>query len=96
MWYILDEQNNPIRSCVRTFCLWSYNRDISVKQEYIGEVYISTVFLGLDNGLSYSKPLLWETMIIGGKHNMYRERYTSYENAVKGHEEAIELVKKQS
>jgi DNA-binding LacI/PurR family transcriptional regulator len=34
-----------------------------------------------------------ETMIFGGEHDQYQERYTSYEDAVKGHQIALNLIK---
>jgi hypothetical protein len=71
------------------------------------DVSVSTVFLGLDHSFaSYQpsegvwetfneggyKPVLWETMIFGGSHDQYQERYTSYADAVAGHEKAVQLV----
>jgi len=31
-------------------------------------------------------------MIFGGEHDQYQERYTSYEDALKGHQTALNLV----
>jgi len=96
MWYILDENNNPIKCSNREYRKWeSKNPNLkAVKQENIGDIYVSTVFLGLDHGHKKGIPVLWETMIFGGKHDQYQERYTSLEDAVKGHKIAVELIKK--
>jgi hypothetical protein len=51
------------------------------------------VFLGLDHAWDSDIPVLWETMIFGGEHDQYQERYTSYEDALKGHQTALNLVK---
>lgn len=67
-----------------------------IKQKYIGKVFVSTVFLGLDHRFGMSgDPILFETMIFGGKHDEYQERYTTYEGALKGHKKAVQLVKKE-
>ena len=53
---------------------------------------VSTVFLGLDHRfMSEGPPILWETMIFGPwwGHGEYQERYTSWEDAVAGHERAM-------
>jgi hypothetical protein len=31
-------------------------------------------------------------MIFGGEHDQYQERYTSYEDAVEGHQKAVDIV----
>jgi hypothetical protein len=55
-------------------------------------VQVSTVFLGLDHGYGHGDPILFETMIFGGEHNQYTERYSTYEQAEEGHKRAVELV----
>lgn len=60
-----------------------------------GEIRISTIFLGLDHSFGrHDDPVLWETMIFGGKHDQFQERYSSEEDARAGHEKARELVQK--
>lgn len=60
----------------------------------IGDVRVSTVFLGLDHSFGEGAPVLFETMIFGGEHDQYQDRYCSYDEAEKGHQEAINLVLK--
>ena len=95
MWYILDDNNNPIQKNVEEASKWIEDnpRKKIVKQENIGEIRISTVFLGLDHSFNEKTPVLWETMVFGGEHDGFQERYSSYEEAVKGHKEALMLVK---
>jgi len=95
MWYILDENNLPIKVSVFDAVDWLENNDdkVRLKQEHIGDIYISTVFLGLDHAFNGEIPLLWETMIFGGENDQYQERYSSYEDALDGHQKAVELVK---
>ena len=59
---------------------------------WLYEVKVSTVFLGLDHNWGDGPPLLFETMIFGGKHDQYQERYSTYEEAEAGHEEALKLI----
>jgi hypothetical protein len=96
-WYILDNNNNPIAKPTLEAVKWveDNNHRRVVKQEHIGDIFISTVFLGLDHSWNSDIPVLWETMIFGGEHDQYQERYTSHEDALEGHEKALELVNKQ-
>ena len=65
-----------------------------VASTVIGTVRISTVFLGLNhNFMGKGKPLIFETMVFGGKHDEYQERYSTYKEAEDGHREAVDLVR---
>ena len=95
-WYILDENNKPVKavSIMESAEQLEKNPERkAVKQEHIDDIFISTVFLGLDHAWDSDIPVLWETMIFGGEHDQYQERYTSYEDALKGHQTALNLVK---
>ena len=85
--------NNTIKcDNIEDYC---YHRKIQnkiVAKTNIKDAYISTVFLGMDYSLHGNPPLLFETMIFGGKHDDYTERYETWEQAVLGHEIAIKLV----
>lgn len=91
--YILDDNNNPIPcNDLITWGRWPHNRQ--VRNDIVGDVRVSTVFLGLDYsfGESNEHPILWETMIFGGEHDQYQERYSSLKMAIEGHEKALKLV----
>jgi hypothetical protein len=99
-YYILDENNIPVRSTVTDVFKWLENNPEkkAVKQDHVGDVFISTVFLGLDHSFPWDEdktPVLWKTMIFGGEHDQYQERYTSHKDALEGHKKALELVNKQ-
>lgn len=56
-------------------------------------IMVSTVFLGLDYRFGATgEPLVFETMIFGGEHDQYCERYSTWEEAEAGHKKAVELV----
>ena len=66
-----------------------------IAETFIGETRISTVWLGLDHGLSGGKPLIFETMIFGGPCDQDQWRYGSRTLAESGHWLAVDLVRSQ-
>lgn len=67
------------------------NRRVALDQ--CGDIVISTVFLGLDHRFSgKGPPLLFETLISGGEHSNEGWRYSSWEEAERGHKKACILV----
>ena len=58
-------------------------------------VRVSTVFLGLSHNFmdrDGSDPILYETMIFGGHHDMYQKRYRTRAQAMVGHAQAVALA----
>jgi len=100
LWYILDNNHKPVSKPVLEAAEWMEKNLERKKVAYHelkdlngDDVNVSTVFLGLDHSwLGYGKPVLWETMIFGGEHDQYQARYTTYEHALEGHQEALNLV----
>lgn len=74
---------------------WFDTADRHVMQEKIGEIRISTVFLGLDHSFTSDskRPLLFETMIFGGPLDQEMTRCSTWEEAEKMHREMVERVK---
>jgi len=72
------------------------NKERIVKQEDIDKVRISTVFLGIDYSFLFKEPpLLFETMIFGGKLNQKQDRYSTWDEAIEGHEKMKKRVEKE-
>ena len=96
-WYILDKENKPVRSTIVDCGKWLEENPErkAVKQDRIGDIFISTVFLGIDHAWDSDIPVLWETMIFGGEHDQYQDRYTSVEDALEGHKTALTLITKE-
>jgi hypothetical protein len=94
--YILNTRGTPVRenNLVR-WAKWfdcSENRVLKFDAPQRG-VRVSTVFLGINhNGSMRGRPLLWETMIFGGKHDGYCKRYASRADALAGHAIAVEMA----
>lgn len=58
------------------------------------DIMVSTVLLVLDHSFTTDgPPLIFETMVFGGEHNEYQERYATREQAEAGHAVAVKLVK---
>lgn len=66
--WILDEHGQPIPATMAQWCMM-YETPGSriVKQEWIGNVRISTIFMGLDHGFGSAIPILWETMTFSNR-----------------------------
>lgn len=94
--YILAaDGKTPVRSTLDEWMEW-YGKDDARRLGYdeVSGATVSTVFLGLDHRFGRGGvPILWETMIFGGEHDQYQERYTSYEDAIAGHARAIQRVR---
>lgn len=81
--YILDANGEPIRETdLLKWASW-FETNIArnlcvVKREQVGDAEISTVFIAMPPVISLMQPdkdpLLWETMIFGGDHDLYQER----------------------
>lgn len=97
MYYILDKNKKTI--LVHDFEEWcklfKYEDDSRrVGDTQIGDTRISTVFLGIDHSHFMGRPLLFETMIFSNNEdNGYQERYSTWEEAIEGHNKTVELVK---
>lgn len=73
---------------------WFETANRHVAQTMVGTVRVSTVFLGLDHNWKDSgDPILFETMIFGGPHDGYQERYSHWEEAECGHWQAVQLAR---
>lgn len=58
----------------------------------VGELRVSTVFLGLDHNFTgKGPPILFETMVFGGTLEEMGQRYHTEEEALKGHLEIVTL-----
>lgn len=56
------------------------------------QVFVSTVFTGINMNYHDGPPLTFETMIFGGKHDQYQERYATAAQAIEGHKKACKLA----
>lgn len=69
---------------------WFETAERKVELTERGDVSVSTVFLGLDHGFSFSHaetgpPIVFETLVFGGEHDGDMTRCSTWDEAVKGH-----------
>lgn len=65
-----------------------------VGNDKIGDVEISTVWLGLDHNFNdEGPPLIFESMIFGGNYDEEQHRYSTWAEAEEGHKKLVEKVK---
>ncbi len=104
MYYKLDENKNVVPGSLDECekILINENNEKIVKQEYIGNKFISTVFLPIDHGYprwsghtENYKPVVFETMIHDEEKDEwldYQDRYHTWQEAEEGHQKAIQWV----
>ena len=98
--YILNEKGEPVvEPDLLTWGRWLQDHDDLriVKQEWIENVRVSTVFLGLDyNWRLRGPPVLWETMTFSNSKKCHYEQDRcagSREQAMAMHQRMVERVK---
>ena len=66
-----------------------------IAETFVGNVRVSTVFLGIDHNFSPDDPMpiLFESMVFGGPHDETQERYYTEEEARLGHTDLVRLVR---
>jgi hypothetical protein len=91
-YYILE--GHEAKPCdAMTWGKWFEKNDRHVADEKIGDVRISTVFLGLNHSFDNGEPLLFETLVFGGELDQEMDRYFTWEQAETGHKKMVERVK---
>lgn len=97
--YVLDVRGEPRQEPdVIRWAEWyerAENRIVGTAQLPNG-VRVSTIFLGLDyRRPGMKEPVLWETMIFGGRHDRLSFRYTSGAHAARAHAALILVLQKE-
>ncbi len=92
--YILDGHKAVECNDLLKWAKWFEAADrIVAKTNISDEVTISTVFLGLNHNYGEGEPILFETMIFGGKHDKEMEQYSTWEQAEEGHKKWVDKLK---
>lgn len=88
--YILDKNNRAVKAELLEWAQWLETADRRVAWHKYEDIIVSTVFLGLDHSFNdEGPPLIFETMVFP---DTTTERYSTYEQAVAGHEAMCERV----
>jgi hypothetical protein len=90
---------------VQWMMLWRSLEYKIVKQDTIGRLFVSTVWLGMDHGFGFhSRPIIFETMVFETMvfdheeenarwRDIEQQRYCTEEEALAGHEEICDQVR---
>lgn len=91
--YILEGQTIVEADNLLTWAMWFEKADRTVNKTQIdtGEE-VSTVFLGINHQWGDGPPILFETMVFGGEFDEDQYRYSTWDEAVKGHNRVVETV----
>jgi hypothetical protein len=94
--YVLNEDGSPVpEPDVVQWSEWHTTHVTTLAWDEIGDALVSTIFLGIDMRPRFTSdgaPVLWESVIIGGKHEGTMQRYTSRDAALHGHQLMIARV----
>ena len=92
--YLLDENKKPYEVPLQESYKVYEDPDMKiVQQEKVGDSFVSTVFLGLDHSWGdQDGPILFETMIFDGHFDQFQRRYKTYDEALQGHKDTVEMV----
>lgn len=93
--YVLDG-HTPVPADLFAFGRWFESAERHVADARVAHPRVSTVFLGIDHHFGRATlehvPVLFETMIFGGPHDEYQERYETWDEAEAGHARAVALA----
>lgn len=97
--YILVDKK-PVEAELLEWAKWFEQKDVrrvAFDRLNNDSITVSTVFLGIDhNWGDDGPPVLFETMIFGGRmgvhYDEYQERYCTWEEAEQGHINAIKII----
>jgi hypothetical protein len=92
-YYILKDRT-PIKCTYAEFVKWGIENgqgwpSIHVADEKVGDVRVSTVFLGMDHNWGEGPPLLFETMTFRDGESEDCWRCSTYEEAEKQHRSVV-------
>jgi hypothetical protein len=98
-WIDADHVVHPVNTMEEWVHVFDLDNNV-VAQTGNDSIFVSTVFLGINHNFGFAhekRPILFETMIFGGKMDEYQHRYCTYEEALAGHhmvcEELFGIVK---
>ena len=70
----------------------AFNRDRTIGSTVVGDSTVSTVFL-VSNHTWSGPPMVFETMIFGGKNSDYQKRVSTYKEAEELHAKIVSLLR---
>lgn len=97
MWVLSEDGRTPrkaasIQEVNEIFDLAKGAKLRTVGKDEVNGVKISTMFLSNDHSRDGGTPILFETMIFGGRFDQYCRRYSTWDEAELGHDIALMFV----
>ena len=94
--YILREGQPVPANDANEWAQWclTHRAERLVAEEWVGEALVCTSFLGIDVNLLGAIPILWETVVWGGKYDKYVRRCASRKEAERGHRETVRMLRR--
>lgn len=95
MSYYYDKEGKKIDMMEWCKLFEDFNYKVVQQDKLPNGKFVSTVWLGLDHQFGNGPPLIFETMIFPKKGSVdeeYCERYSTLEEAIKGHRKALEIA----
>jgi hypothetical protein len=87
-----DFDGEPIET-FREWCALFASPERLVAFDVLGDVEVSTVWLGIDYSFGRGVPLIYETMVFGGELHEVGERYPNRIAAQAGHDRWVAAVR---
>lgn len=95
--YKLDGKMAVECGSLQEWAEWMETNNRRVAFDEIGDIAISTVFLGIDHKLwGNGDPLLFETMVFYAERGNQTKQYFIWAEAEEGHREFVEDIKQQT
>ncbi len=94
LWFYYVDDNNVTRRTSKAetwFKAGPLRKSVNFETQIGKGIRVSTVFIGLDFNIS-KPPMLFETMIIGGKRHEETHRYDTITEAEIGHKQIIKSL----
>ena len=91
LWF--DRKGRPID--VAEMVRLSRDHDYRVlARDWVGPVEVTTVWLGFDHSFRSAEPVIFETVVFGGRMDQYSRRYSTEEEALAGHARVLATVRR--
>lgn len=63
-------------------------------RDWVGSVEVATVWLGFDHSFRSAEPVIFETVVFGGRMDQYSRRYGTEQEALAGHARVLATVRR--
>ena len=90
--FYIMEGHSPVICGRLTWCKWFGKANRTVKDTYVGNVHVSTVFMGIDH-LGVVPPKVFETAVYKCDLHLKTIRHSTWTEALIGHDDMVKKIK---